>query len=184
MDPLGQMETGNSTSELGDLRQRFCTEIKATGDEGTQSFCLLRTRVAHSHVGIIPGPGPDTSTFFLVRLGSTPLFLLGRGWDQFWGEPSIAWELLLPQMVSWRGLNQWISAMGTLGNVCEHFWLTVGGWVSIWCAEPENATTHGTGRPPTGGPHGFPHPHVTVSSLAEQAWIERWRRCWYSWRHK
>ena len=90
MDPLGQMETGNSTSELGDLRQRFCTEIKATGDEGTQSFCLLRTRVAHSHVGIIPGPGPDTSTFFLVRLGSTPLFLLGRGWDQFWGEPSIA----------------------------------------------------------------------------------------------
>lgn len=43
MDPLGQMETGNSTSELGDLRQHFCREIKATGDEGTQSFCLLRT---------------------------------------------------------------------------------------------------------------------------------------------
>lgn len=41
--------------------------------------------VAHSHVGIIPGPGPDTSTFFLVRLGSTPLFLLGKGWDQFGG---------------------------------------------------------------------------------------------------
>lgn len=43
--------------------------------------------------------------------------------------------------------------MGTLGNVWEHFWLIVGGWVSIWCAEPENATTHSTGRPPTGEGH-------------------------------
>lgn len=145
MDPLGQMETGNSTSELGDLRQHFCRGDKGHRRWRHSEFLLAQdTGVAHSHVGIIPGPGPDTSTFFLVRLGSTPYFY----WEEdgpVLGEPSTAWELLLPQMVRWRGLNQWISAMGTLGNVWEHFgwqW-RLGEHLVCWAWEC-HYTPHGT----------------------------------------
>ena len=56
-------------------------------------------------------------------------------------------------MVSWQGLNQWISAKGTLGNVWEHFWLThcevvlASGMLSL--RMPLHAL-HSTGEPPTG----------------------------------
>ena len=80
MDPLSQMETGNSTSELGDLRQNFCDERERPKEMKVlpDSLPAQETGVANSHVGTISGPGSDTSNFFLDRLGSTPLFVLGK----------------------------------------------------------------------------------------------------------
>lgn len=127
--------------------------------------------VAHSHVGIIPGPGPDTSTFFLVRLGSTPLFLLGKGWDQFGGNRAQQENLLLPSDGQLTGLKSMDLSQGHSGQCLGTFLVdTLRGCASIWHVEPENAATcptqHRRAAHRREG-HVFPRPHVTGSRSAK-----------------
>lgn len=100
MDPLGQMETGNSTSELGDLRQHFCSEIKATGDEGTLSFCLLRKLELLTVMWVLYQALVQTPQPFSWSDWAAPLISIGKRMGQVGGVDRIARELLLPQMVS------------------------------------------------------------------------------------
>lgn len=180
MDPLGQMETGNSTSELGDLRQHFCSEIKATGDEGTLSFCLLRKLELLTVMWVLYQALVQTPQPFSWSDWAAPLISIGKRMGQVGGVDRIARELLLPQMVSEgayiNGSRPW-ALWAVPGNIFGwHNWEARS--ASGVLSPSTHYSLHGTGQPPTGESRGFPIPHVIVSRLAEQTWVEWWRCCW------
>lgn len=128
MDPLGQMETGNSTSELGDLRQHFCREIKATGDEGHSEFLLAQdTGVAHSHV-YYTRPWSRHLNLLLGQIAKHPYFYWEEDGTSFGGTKHSMRTVTAPDGPL-KGLKSMDLGHGHSGQCLGTFLLTVGGWV-------------------------------------------------------
>lgn len=89
----------------------------------------------------------------LGQIGQHPLISIGKRTGPVLGGTKHSMRTVTAPDGPLKGLKSMDLGHGHSGQCLGTFWLTVGGWVSIWCAEPENATTHRTGRPPTGEGH-------------------------------